>query len=182
MNNLSSYCGLTDSRMRASDTDLPVLLFITAKSGRRPASILCIEDPWIMLDGQFMHKVFPNGKFLLLVRDGQHVLSMSEIVNLEKDFKKWNESIITFNHHCEILGPKICLKIHYEDMQKNPEDWLKIISRFLNLEWKSDAVNRRILPKLNRAYLFGDTNTISGSRLPKSYQEQVEDTMTKLRT
>ena len=26
MNNLSSYCGLTDSRMRASDTDLPVSL------------------------------------------------------------------------------------------------------------------------------------------------------------
>ena len=25
MNNLSSYCGLTDSRMSASDTDLPVL-------------------------------------------------------------------------------------------------------------------------------------------------------------
>ena len=24
MNNLSSYCGLTDSRMSASDTDLPV--------------------------------------------------------------------------------------------------------------------------------------------------------------
>ena len=158
-----------------------ILLFITAKSGRRPASILCNEDPWIMLDGQFMHNVFPNGKFLLLVRDGQHVLSMSEIDDLEKDFKKWNESIITFNHHCENLGPKICLKIHYEDMQKNPEDWLKIISRFLNLEWKSDAVNRRILPNLNRAYLFGDTNVISGSRLPKSYQEQVEDTMTKLR-
>ena len=26
MNNLSSYCGLTDSRMSASDTDLPVLI------------------------------------------------------------------------------------------------------------------------------------------------------------
>ena len=26
MNNLSSFCGLTDSRMSASDTDLPVLL------------------------------------------------------------------------------------------------------------------------------------------------------------
>ena len=25
MNNLSSYCGLTDLRMRASDTDLPVM-------------------------------------------------------------------------------------------------------------------------------------------------------------
>ena len=26
MNNLSLYCGLTDSKMKASDTDLPVLL------------------------------------------------------------------------------------------------------------------------------------------------------------
>ena len=158
-----------------------ILLFITAKSGRRPASILCNEDPWIMLDGQFMHNVFPNGKFLLLVRDGQHVLSMSNMADLDKDFKKWNESIITFNHHCENLGPKICLKIHYEDMQKNSEDWLKIMFKFLNLEWKSDAVNRRILTKLNRAYLF-DTNEISASRLPKSDQEKIEETMTKLRT
>ena len=156
-------------------------LFITAKSGRRPASILCNEDPWIMLDGQFMHNVFPNGKFLLLVRDGQHVLSMSNMADLDKDFKKWNESIITFNHHCENLGPKICLKIHYEEMQKNSEDWLKIMFKFLNLEWKSDAVNRRVLTKLKRAYLF-DTNEISASRLPKSDQEKIEETMTKLRT
>ena len=156
-------------------------MFITAKSGRSPASILCNQDPWIMLDGQFMHNVFPNGKFLLLIRDGQHVLSMSEMVDLEKDFKKWNESIIKFDHHCENLGPKICLKIHYEDMQKNSEDWLKIIFQFLNLEWKSDAVNRRILTKLNRAYLF-DTNEIPASRLPKPYQEKIEETMTKLRT
>ena len=100
--------------------------------------------------------------------------------DLEKDFNKWNESIITFNHHCESLGPKICLKTHYEDMQKNSEDWLKIIFQFLNLEWKSDAVNRRILTKLNRAHLF-DTNEIPASSLPKSYQEKIEETMTKLR-
>ena len=134
-----------------------------------------------MLDGQFMHNVFPNGKFLLLVRDGQHVLSMSEIDDLEKDFKKWNESIITFDHHCQNLGPKICLKIHYEDMQKNSEDWLKIIFQFLNLEWKSDAVYRRSLTKLDRAYLF-DGKKKPASGLPKSYQEKIEETMTKLRT
>ena len=137
-----------------------------------------------MLDGQFMHNVFPNGKFLLLVRDGQHVLSTWCLKWLiwKKISKNGTSQSLHYDHHCENLGPKICLKIHYEDMQKNPEDWLKIMSRFLNLEWKSDAVNRRILPKLNRAYLFGDTDAISGSRLPKSYQEQVEDTMTKLRT
>ena len=29
MNNLSSYCGLTDSKMRASDTDLPVIVYLS---------------------------------------------------------------------------------------------------------------------------------------------------------
>ena len=66
-------------------------------------------------------------------------------------------------------------------MQKNSEDWLKIIFQFLNLEWKSDAVYRRSLTKLNRAYLF-DRNAISASSLPKTYQEKIEETMTKLRT
>ena len=32
MNNLSSYCGLTDSRMRASDTDLPVTCWFKISS------------------------------------------------------------------------------------------------------------------------------------------------------
>ena len=31
MNNLSSYCGLTDSRMRASDTDLPAFNYANNK-------------------------------------------------------------------------------------------------------------------------------------------------------
>ena len=34
MNNLSSYCGLTDSRMSASDTDLPVPTYIHFKNQR----------------------------------------------------------------------------------------------------------------------------------------------------
>ena len=31
MNNLSSYCGLTDASMRASEKDLPVLLYLPQK-------------------------------------------------------------------------------------------------------------------------------------------------------
>ena len=66
-------------------------------------------------------------------------------------------------------------------MQKNSEDWLKIIFQFLNLEWKFDAVNRRSLTKLDRAYFF-DGKKIPASGLPKSYQEKIEETMRKLRT
>ena len=43
-NNLSSYCGLTDSRMRASDTDLPVCTVRpTEVVPRRGLQILSIE-------------------------------------------------------------------------------------------------------------------------------------------
>ena len=42
MNNLSSYCGLTDSRMRASDTDLPVTSWVTSKDSRRPVNLKCL--------------------------------------------------------------------------------------------------------------------------------------------
>ena len=44
INNLSSYCGLTDSRMRASDTDLPVCTVRpTEVVPRRGLQILSIE-------------------------------------------------------------------------------------------------------------------------------------------
>ena len=39
MNNLSSYCGLTDSKMRASDTDLPVVVVDTFSSKEQYGSI-----------------------------------------------------------------------------------------------------------------------------------------------
>ena len=48
MNNLSSYCGLTDSRMRASDTDLPVNSKTGSpiKVGSKYLSMKPITKPW----------------------------------------------------------------------------------------------------------------------------------------
>ena len=43
MNNLSSYCGLTDSRMRASDTDLPALFIRVDMTSIKKLSALQIK-------------------------------------------------------------------------------------------------------------------------------------------
>ena len=45
MNNLSSYCGLVDAKIRASDKDLPVLLSITSPYYFNSCSI---NNPWII--------------------------------------------------------------------------------------------------------------------------------------
>ena len=52
MNNLSSYCGLTDSRMRASDTDLP------GTRGEKNQNISHLCTSWIQVD--FPHPEVPT--------------------------------------------------------------------------------------------------------------------------
>ena len=47
VNNLSSYCGLTDSKMRASDKDLHVLT-------RRTQNLCCVSVSWLF---SFLHLV-----------------------------------------------------------------------------------------------------------------------------
>ena len=128
------------------DPVVKILLFITAKSGRRPASILCNEDPWIMLDGQFMHNVFPNGKFLLLIRDGQHVLSM---VRISMSFHQGIEWWI----YCRILN--ICFDFFSADIkirsESSPIDSkLSLLSwGTLIIPWRCPIFQHSVIKKLN---------------------------------
>ena len=58
MNNLLSYCGLTDARMRASEKDLPVL-----NSIENWHFADCYQTPMVVtyiLDGFCNHELFDN--------------------------------------------------------------------------------------------------------------------------
>ena len=44
MNNLLSYCGLVDTRIRASDIDLPVLFFLLLKKKRKNSIVWDLEN------------------------------------------------------------------------------------------------------------------------------------------
>ena len=142
-----------------------------------------------MLDGQFIHNVFPNSKILFLIRNGKDSLFQSGLFEnetaLEIMFKEWDENINIFNTHCEILGNQICLKIHYEDIIMDPEHWLKVIFAFLNLELSLGShENQRILTKLNLIKhddpLVASSETIT-EYMSKSLQDKIAETMKKLR-
>ena len=67
MNNLSSYCGLVDAKIRASDKDLPVLTFCHQK-GNKGKSFFCTQafrKAWLLnYSSQFFVLVSNNSKDL----------------------------------------------------------------------------------------------------------------------
>ena len=82
MNNLSSYCGLTDSRMRASDTDLPAQIWFYNK-----------REFTLHTDLLFYRKLWPSIQipsrpmFLILLL----VCQLLELESLLKSLMKWKK-------------------------------------------------------------------------------------------
>ena len=54
MNNLLSYCGLTDARMNASEKDLPVLKFIYSEKATKFCKISTVDLPGTTYDKSTM--------------------------------------------------------------------------------------------------------------------------------
>ena len=102
-----------------------------------------------MKSGTYLKQLFPNGKFLFMVRDGRatvHSIISRKVTITGFDLKsyrqclqKWNAAIKTMNEQCKNLGPKNCLPVIYEKMVLHPEQWMRKILNFLELPW-DDAV------------------------------------------
>lgn len=92
---------------------------------------------------------YPNSKFIVLVRDPRDTV----LINIKKKEKeKTSANLIeiakTWDYVYQILCDKItlldksrCIKIKYEDLVENPEDTLKKISRFININYDSNMLN-----------------------------------------
>ena len=99
MNNLSSYCGLTDSRMRASEKDLPVLLCRLIHTWQNYvltlqefSSLQSFFSAWfkgslgIWLSMTLLVKIKVNSKLISLQNFYQHIFNFWLIFN----HRNWN--------------------------------------------------------------------------------------------
>ncbi|CAF1072324.1 unnamed protein product, partial [Brachionus calyciflorus] len=121
---------------------------IVANHGKK-AEHLCNKDPLVLRYTVYMKKLFPKSKFILMVRDGRAVVHsiISRKVsitgfNLEsyKDcLTKWNYMIEIMYAQCIAVGPEYCLPVYYEQLVLHPEQNMRKILNFLNIEW-NDAV------------------------------------------
>jgi len=149
------------------------ILEVIVKHGK-PAEHLCNKDPLVLRYSTYMKNVFPNGKFILMIRDGRatvHSIITRKVtitgfnLNSYKDcLSRWNNIIEHMYAQCIDVGPESCLPVYYEQLVLHPESTMKNILKFLNITW-NDAV-------LHHEKFIGDE--ISLSKVERSSDQVIK--------
>ncbi|GCB69148.1 hypothetical protein scyTo_0008338 [Scyliorhinus torazame] len=133
-----------DSAMQA------FLLEIIVKHGE-PATYLCNKDPFALKSLTYLNKIFPNAKFILMIRDGRasvHSMITRKVTIAGFDLSsyrdcltKWNRAIETMYNQCLETGFNKCLPVHYEQLVLHPETWMKNVLKFLGVPWNTAVLH-----------------------------------------
>ncbi|XP_068158841.1 protein-tyrosine sulfotransferase isoform X3 [Drosophila tropicalis] len=123
-------------------------LEIIAKHGE-PAPRLCNKDPLTLKMGSYVIELFPNAKFLFMVRDGRatvhSIISRKvtitgfDLTSYRQCMQKWNHAIEVMHEQCRDIGKDRCMMVYYEQLVLHPEEWMRKILKFLDVPW-NDAV------------------------------------------
>ncbi|GBP63598.1 Protein-tyrosine sulfotransferase [Eumeta japonica] len=110
-----------------------------------PAPRLCNKDPLMLKMGTYVLELFPNAKFLFMVRDGRatvHSIISRQVTITGFDLTSYRQCLIKWNHavelmfqQCKAMGPEKCLMVHYERLVLQPREQLQRVLRFLDLPW-----------------------------------------------
>lgn len=140
--------GLTDEVLASAISSF--ILEVVARHGE-PAPRLCNKDPFTLKSGNYLRELFPNSKFLFMVRDGRatvHSIISRKVTITGFDLKsyrqclqKWNAAISAMNEECKALGPKHCLPVIYEQLVLHPEQWMRKILNFLEVPWNDRVLH-----------------------------------------
>ncbi len=93
----------------------------------------------------YIHKIFPKAKFMHLLRDGRDVIS--SMVKRHGDsylgeaIYRWKTSIKRTNAFKKRIDFNQYLEVRYEDLVQFPDRTLEVVSRFLEIEYKSDMLD-----------------------------------------
>lgn len=149
------------------------ILEIIVNHGEK-APRLCNKDPLTLKTGSLLLEMFPNSKFLFMIRDGRAAVHSMitrkvtitgfDLTNYEQCLTRWNSAIERMNKECTNMGPDRCFRVPYEQLVLQPNKWLPKILEFLDLPWH-DAVLQ------HQNFI---NNEISLSRVEKSSDQVIQ--------
>nr|XP_033811614.1 protein-tyrosine sulfotransferase 2 [Geotrypetes seraphini]XP_033811615.1 protein-tyrosine sulfotransferase 2 [Geotrypetes seraphini] len=158
-----------DSAMQA------FILEIIAKHGE-PAKYLCNKDPFTLKSSLYLSRLFPNSKFLLMIRDGRasvHSMITRKVTIAGFDLSsyrdcltKWSKAIESMYSQCLEMGQAKCLPVYYEQLVLHPKLSMQIIMNFLGISW-NDAV-------LHHEELIGKPGGVSLSKIERSTDQVIK--------
>ncbi|XP_029427406.1 protein-tyrosine sulfotransferase 2 [Rhinatrema bivittatum] len=150
------------------------ILEIIAKHGE-PARYLCNKDPFTLKSSLYLSRLFPNSKFLLMIRDGRaSVHSMItrkvtiagfDLTSYRDCLTKWSKAIESMYSQCLEMGQTKCLPVYYEQLVLHPQLSMQTIMNFLDISW-DDAV-------LHHEELIGKPGGVSLSKIERSTDQVI---------
>ncbi|KAI5624361.1 protein-tyrosine sulfotransferase 2, partial [Silurus asotus] len=151
------------------------LLEIIARHGE-PAPLLCNKDPFTLKSSIYLSKLFPNSKFLLMVRDGrasvhsmisrQVTIAGFDLSSYRDCLSKWSQAIEAMLFQCMLVGSTRCLTVHYEDLVLQPRTTMMTVLEFLNVPWNEGV--------LHHEQAIGQPGGVSLSRIERSTDQVIK--------
>ncbi|CAF0817663.1 unnamed protein product [Didymodactylos carnosus] len=124
---------------------------ILVRHGGPDADILCDKDPFVLKHAVYVTTIFPNSKFLLLIRDGRAVIHSVmtrkvtitgfSLTDYKQNLKSWNQGIDVMVKECTKIGDSNCLFVYYEQLVLHPRVTIEKILKFLNIPWVDSVLH-----------------------------------------
>lgn len=128
------------------------ILEVIAKHGDA-APRLCNKDPFTLKSSVYLNKIFPNAKFLFMIRDGRAVvhsiitrkitITGFDLSDYRSCLGKWNQAMESMYAQCLHVGHQYCMPVYYEQLVLHPELWMKRILEFLDIPWNSSVLHHQ---------------------------------------
>lgn len=149
--NKRSLYELERAHLNISTVDSATALFVyyILKNHIANTERLCAKDPEILYHIEYLHGLFPNAKFIYMVRDGRDVV-YSLMTQLKEDFtqNKIKSYLTTWSYYnnevfkqCTKVGKRYCKIVKYEDLVNKTENVLRDVVKFLDISWSDELLN-----------------------------------------
>ena len=146
-------------------------LRVVIENHGRQAKRYCTKDPYDAFFITYLKEIFPNMKFILLMRDVRGV-SYSFVNRLKRHnishyvgiFHDWNAKVKMFRQSCKAVGSNSCMIVYYEHLILNKMLTLKKLTEYLDIPWSESL--------LNHEKYIGDRVQISDSEWSTSQIKQ----------
>ncbi|XP_029108784.1 protein-tyrosine sulfotransferase 2-like [Scleropages formosus] len=151
------------------------LLEVIARHGE-PAPMLCNKDPFTLKSAVYLSHLFPNSKFLLMIRDGRaavHSMISRRVTIAGFDLSsyrdcltKWSRAVEAMLAQCSQVGARRCLTVRYESLVLQPRTTLQGVLRFLGVPWHEGV--------LHHEDAIGQPGGVSLSRIERSTDQVIK--------
>ena len=128
------------------DSALSLFVYFIMENHIRKSERLCAKDPDVLKYMEFLHKQFPEAKFVYMVRDVAY--SMVKKLETEVTFQNFLSYFITWNNYnsvvyeqCVKIGKEHCMMVKYEDLVIKSKQTVMSVAQFLDLTWSEDFLS-----------------------------------------